>query len=175
MSEMRFMMWVAAGLVAVPTLSEAQSAGRTCRTTDSGYVYTFRTPSGDSQQHDVDLYFNQGAAAFVLLVFDSDTDTVLSTSSGLSTNDRFVHGSLRLFPSETYRVAVGCVRRNATYRLAVRRGREIALGAPRVLNAHEGLTAAEATESIALESVMNAAIGRMERAFAGVEGGAPSR
>lgn len=168
MSATRFMTLVAvvaAGLVAWPTLGEAQSTGRLCRTVDTGYAYTIRTPSGDSQQHDIDLYFNQGAAAFVLLVFDSDSDTVLSTSSGLSTNDRFVHGSLRLFPNETYRIAVGCVGRNANYRLAVRRGREVALGAPRVLNAHEGLTAAEAAESFALESVMGAAIGRMTAAL----------
>ena len=165
MSAMRFITLVAAGLVAWPTLGEAQSTGRLCRTTDTGYLYTIRTPSGDSQQHDIDVYFNQRAAAFVLLVFDSDSDTVLSTSSGLQNNDRFVHGSLRLYPNETYRIALGCVGRNATYRLAVRRGREVALRAPRVLNAHEGLTATEAAESFALESIMSAAIGRMKGAF----------
>ena len=164
-STTRFMTLVAAALVAWPTLGEAQSTGRLCRTRDTGYLYTIRTPSGDSQQHDIDLYFNQGAAAFVLLVFDSDTDTVLSTSSGLQSNDRFVHGSLRLLPNETYRIALGCVGRNANYRLAVRRGREVALGAPRVLNAHEGLTAAEAAESFALESVVSTAIGRMKVAL----------
>ncbi len=65
---------VAAGLVAWPTLGAAQSTGRQRRTSDTGYLYTIRTPGGDSQQHDFDLYFNQGATAFVLIVFDSDND-----------------------------------------------------------------------------------------------------
>ena len=160
---MRFFMMLAAvaAFVALPSFGAAQSAGRTCRTAVSGYVYTVRTPSGDSRQHDVDLYFNQAASAFIVLVFDSDTDVVLSTSSGLQSNDRFVHGSLRLFPNERYSIAVGCVRRNAVYRLAVRRGEEIALGAPRVLGAHEGLTSAQAVQSFTMEAAMNAAISRL--------------
>ena len=139
-----------------PALAEAQSHGRTCRTGDTGYMYTVRTPSGDSRQHDIDLYFNQNRSAFLVLVFDSDADVVLSTSSGLQSGDRFVHGSLRLFPNETYRVTVGCVIRNAIYRLSVKRGEEIRLSAPRVLGAHQGLTAAEASLDLDVGAVVAA-------------------
>lgn len=156
---------MAAGLAAaaliVPAGAEAQSHGRTCRTIDTGYIYTIRTPAGDSQQTDIDVYFNQNRSLFVLLVFDSDTDVVLSTSSGLQSGDRFVHGSLRLGPSETYRVAVACAVANAAYRLSVKRGEEIRLSTPRVLGAHQGLTAAEAAQSLTAEAAMNAARQRL--------------
>ena len=146
---------LAAALV-VPAAADAQSHGRTCNTADTGYVYTIRTPTGDSRQTDIDVYFNQNRSAFVVIVFDSDTDVVLTTSSGLHSGDRFVHGSLRLLPSETYRIAVGCVIANAAFRLSVKRGEEIRLTAPRVLNVHQGLTAAEATQSLAVEAIVNA-------------------
>ena len=148
---------VAVGLVAillVPAAAQAQSHGRMCRTADTGYIYTIRTLAGDSRQHDIDVYFNSARAAFLVLVFDSDTDVVLSTSSGLQSNDRFVHGSLRLLPRETYRIAVGCVLANAAYRLSVKRGEEIRLPAPRVLGAHAGLTAAQASDDLALEAAV---------------------
>lgn len=140
--------------LAAPAIGEAQTHGRTCRTSDTGYLYTIQTPSGDSRQHDLDIYFNQNASAFILLVFDEDDDTVLSTASGLQSGDRFVHGSLRLLPSKTYRIAVGCVVADAAYRLSVRRGEEISLRAPRVLGAHGGLSAEEAVLSLNLESVV---------------------
>lgn len=140
--------------LAAPTIGEAQTHGRTCRTSDTGYLYTIQTPSGDSRQHDLDIYFNQNSSAFILLVFDEDDDTVLSTASGLQSGDRFVHGSLRLLPNETYRIAVACVIADAAYRLSIRRGEEISLRGPRVLGAHEGLSAEEAALSLDLESVV---------------------
>ena len=141
-------------VLAFPALTAAQSHGRNCSTSDTGYVYTIRTPAGDSRQHDIDVYFNNNRAAFVVLVFDDDTDVRLTTTSGLQSADRFVHGSLRLYPSETYRISIGCVIANAAFRLSVKRGEEITLHAPRVLGAHEGLTAEEASRSLEMEAAI---------------------
>lgn len=154
---MRACITAIAGLMAaaaVPGVGDAQSHGRRCNTTDTGYMYTIRTPAGDSRQHDIDVYFNRDDAAFVVLVFDDDSDVRLATASGLQSGDRFVHGSLRMYPDETYRISVGCVLASADYRLSVKRGEEVSLSAPRVLNAHEGLTAGEAAASFGIESVM---------------------
>ena len=138
----------------LPAVGEAQSHGRRCDTDATGYSYTISTPSGDSRQHDFDVYFNNDQSAFILLVFDDDVDTVLSTSSGLQSGDRFVHGSIRLFQDETYTVAVACVSADADYRLSVRRGDEISLSAPRVLGAHEGLSTEEAATSLLVETAV---------------------
>lgn len=138
----------------LPVVAEAQSHGRRCDTDATGYSYTITTPSGDSRQHDFDVYFNNDQSAFILLVFDDDVDTVLSTSSGLQSGDRFVHGSIRLFQEETYTVAVACVSADADYRLSVRRGEEISLSAPRRPGAHEGLSTEEAEISLGIEAVV---------------------
>ena len=101
-----------AGLMAVaaiPGAGEAQSHGRRCTTSDTGYVYTIGTPAGDSRQHDIDVYFNRDDSAFVVVVFDEDSEVRLAMSSGLQSGDRFVHGSLRMYPDKTYRISVGCV------------------------------------------------------------------
>lgn len=139
---------------ALPSIVEAQSHGRRCSTSDTGYVYTIRTPAGDSRQHDIDVYFNRNDAAFVVLVFDDDTDVRLATSSGLQSGDRFVHGSMRMYPDETYRISVGCVLADADYRISIKRGEEVSLSAPTVLNAHEGLTAAEAAVAFEIEAAI---------------------
>lgn len=70
-----------------------------------------RTPDGGYFQHDIDVYFNNDR----VLVFDADSEVRLVTSSGLERSDRFVHGSLRLYPDETYRMSVGCVIANAAF------------------------------------------------------------
>ena len=150
-------------VTAVPGVGEAQSHGRRCSTSDTGYVYTISTPAGDSRQHDIDVYFNRDDSAFIVVVFDADSDVKLATSSGLQSGDRFVHGSLRMYPDETYRISVGCVLAGADYRLSVKRGEEVTLSAPRTLNAHEGLTAAEAAMSFEIESVMRTERQRLSR------------
>lgn len=128
------------GAVSAPC-AEAQSHGRRCAVDDT-IVYSFTTPAGpDSLQVDFDLYFNNDSSAFVLLVLDDDNDTVLSTASGFSLGDRFVHGSARLFPDQRYRIGVGCVNVSADYRLAVRSGDEMRLASPVVALDHQGLTA----------------------------------
>ncbi len=154
---MRACITAMAGLMAVaaiPGVGEAQSHGRRCTTSDTGYLYTIGTPAGDSRQHDIDVYFNGDDSAFVVVVFDEDSDVRLATSSGLQSGDRFVHGSLRMYPDKTYRISVGCVLADADYRLSIKRGEEVTLSAPRVLNAHEGLTTAEASASFGIEAVM---------------------
>ena len=143
-----------AAVLALPAVGETQSHGRRCDTAASGYAYTITTPIGDSQQHDFDVYFNNDNSAFILLVLDDEADVKLSTSSGFQVGDRFVHGSIRLFPDETYVVTVGCINVNADYRLSVRRGEEITLLPPRRLGAHEGLNAEEAATSLEIEAVM---------------------
>ena len=97
---------------------------------------------------------NNNQSVFILLVFDDEIDTVLSTSSGLQSGDRFVHGSVRLFGDSTYTVAVGCINSDAAYRLSVRRGDEISLSAPRRLGAHEGLSTEEAARSLIVEAAV---------------------
>ena len=92
-----------------------------------------------------------------------EIDTVLSTSSGLQNGDRFMHGSIRLFPDSTYSVAVACINADAAYRLSVRRGQEVSLSAPRRLGAHEGLTADEATRSLIVEDVLRDAKAELVR------------
>ena len=44
--------------IVLPAVGEAQSHGHNCDTDASGYSYTISTPSGDSRQHDFDVYFN---------------------------------------------------------------------------------------------------------------------
>lgn len=138
----------------IPGRGGAQSDGRGCSTSSSGYVYTITTPDGDSRQHDIDLYFNNDRSGFIVLVFDDEGDVRLATSSGLQAADRFVHGSLRLYPDETYRIAVACVSVDADYRLSVKRGEEINLSEPRSLGVHAGLTANQAVTALGLEAVM---------------------
>ena len=141
-------------LLAAPIAVEAQSHGRRCDTSDTGYWYTITTPAGDARQHDLDLYFNRNKSVFILLVFDDESDAVMTTSSGLQDGDRFVHGSLRLLPDKRYIIAVGCVLENADYRLSVKRGEEVRLSSPRVLGVHQGLDAGEAAASLEIESAM---------------------
>lgn len=112
---LRRIVLVTLAVLVVPALAAGQSHGRRCSTSDTGYVYTIRTPTGDAQQHDIDVYFNNDAAAFVLLVFDEDTDVRLTTTSGFTSGDRFVHGSMRMYPDETYRISIGCVSSDADY------------------------------------------------------------
>ena len=150
-------------LASLPGIVDAQSHGRNCNTSDTGYVYTIRTPTGDSRQHDIDVYFNNDRAAFVVLVFDDETDVRLATVSGLSSSDRFVHGSIRMYPDETYRISVGCVIANAAFRISVKRGAEISLSAPSVLNAHDGLTADEASRALEMEAAVMAERRRLLR------------
>lgn len=151
------------GAVSAPR-AEAQSHGRRCSVDVTGYFYSFTTPSvPDSIQVDFDLYFNNDSSAFVLLVFDSDSDRVLSTTSGLGRADRFVHGSARLYSGERYTIGVGCVNASASYRLAVRSGDEIALRSPRVASIHQGLTAGEAVEMFELERKVQEAASRLRR------------
>ena len=150
------------GAVSAPC-AEAQSHGRRCAVDDT-IVYSFTTPSGpDSLQVDFDLYFNNDSSAFVLLVLDGDNDTVLSTASGFSLGDRFVHGSARLFPDQRYRIGVGCVNVSADYRLAVRSGDEMRLASPVVALDHQGLTAGEAVEMFEMERRVQAAASRLRR------------
>lgn len=153
----------AAVLSLIPGRGAAQSHGRRCNTSSSGYVYTITTPAGDSRQHDVDLYFNNDRSGFIVVVFDDEGDVRLAMSSGLQAADRFVHGSLRLYPDEMYRIAVACVSVNADYRLSVRRGEEINLSSPRSLGFHEGLTAAQAVTALGLEAVMLAEKRRFQK------------
>lgn len=150
------------GAVSAPC-AEAQSHGRRCAVDDT-IVYSFTTPAGtDSLQVDFDLYFNNDSSAFVLLVLDDDNDTVLSTASGFSLGDRFVHGSARLFPDQRYRIGVGCVNVSADYRLAVRSGDEMRLASPVVALDHQGLTAGEAVEMFEVERRVQAAASRLRR------------
>ena len=99
----------------------------------------------------------------MLLVLDGDNDTVLSTASGISRGDRFVHGSARLFPDRRYRIGVGCVNVSADYRLAVRSGDEMRLASPVVALDHQGLTAGEAVEMFEVERRVQAAAARLRR------------
>lgn len=150
------------GAVSAPC-AEAQSHGRRCAVDDT-IVYSFTTPSGpDSLQVDFDLYFNNDSSAFVLLVLDGDNDTVLSTASGISRGDRFVHGSARLFPDRLYRIGVACINVSADYRLAVRSGDEMRLASPVVALDHQGLTAGEAVEMFEVERRVQAAAARLRR------------
>ena len=150
------------GAVSAPC-AEAQSHGRRCAVDDT-IVYSFTTPAGpDSLQVDFDLYFNNDSSAFVLLVLDDDNDTVLSTASGFSLGDRFVHGSARLFPDQRYRIGVGCVNVSADYRLAVRSGDEMRLASPVVALDHQGLTAGEAVEMFEMERRVQEAASRLRR------------
>ena len=153
----------AALLAAIPGIVEAQSHGGRCDTDASGYSYTITTPAGDSRQHDFDVYFNRDRSVFILLVFDDEVDVKLSTSSGLQNSDRFVHGSIRLFPDSTYSVAVACITEDADYRLSIRRGEEVSLSAPRRLGAHRGLSAGEAAISLGIEAIVRGEKRRMQR------------
>ena len=152
---------ILAAFIVFPSIGEAQSHGRRCEESASGYAYSISTPSGDSRQHDLDLYFNNNSASFILVVFDEDIDVVLSTTSGLQSGDRFVHGSIRLYPGQTYSVAVACVSQSADYRLSIKRGEEVSLTTPVVLGAHQGLDAGEAAISLDMEASIREAKARM--------------
>ena len=146
-------------LAAVHAPAAAQTRGDRCTNTGGGDTpapstwlrYTFQ----GGGQTDVDLYFNNDWATFIVIVMLNE-QPIIGSRSGSDYGDRFVHGSVRT-PSQTLTLVVACINGPADFRVSVRTGNERAIRRT-LAPAHVGLDAGQAARTIALEEAADTAM-----------------
>ena len=130
------------------------SKGARCEP-DFVYRYSFTTPTAGTltgwPDFQATLYYNNYAATFLVMVFDDDSDTVVS-SSGYT---RFVQIRTGLLPGKRYELWVGCLTASADFRLLVNMGDvESITGRGTVRRATGGFDAAEQLAYLEREAEM---------------------
>ena len=147
---------VAVALLLAAGIASAQdvSKGARCQP-DVFNRYSFTTPTAGTltgwPDFQATLYYNNYAATFLAMVFDDDSDTVVS-SFGYT---RFVQIRTGLLPGKRYELWVGCLTASADFRLLVNMGDvESITGRGTVRGATAGFDAAEQLAYLEREAEM---------------------
>lgn len=157
---MRWMKMLTAAVVAlVPAAGMAQTYGSSC-IEDRYHRYSFTTPASDWVELEATLYYNRGNRAFLMILFDEDSDTVVSSGGA----ERFVRLKVGLLPGDRYELWIACTDAAAfrfDARLAGQR-RLNSLGTARAAYG-EQYSPAEQARVLAMEEEMRRRLAKMVR------------
>lgn len=152
-------MWTAVllAITLLPAAASAQTYGSSC-IEDRYHRYSFTTPSTDWVELEATLYYNRNTA-FLILVFDEDSDVVVSTAGA----ERFVRLKAGLLPDERYELWVGCIG-PAAFRFDARvHGQRRLNNLGTRTSFGDAFSPAEQARTLALEAEMERRLAKMER------------